>query len=104
MHPDDRARIQGLRDEVWSTGARYRSEYRMFRRDGEEVWVRDSSVLVISDQGHRLAWQGVIEDITTERRPRRRSEYRKPAIELSSIACRPSCTRWGRTTSAERCS
>ena len=68
MHPDDRERIQGLRDEVWTTGARYRSEYRMFRQDGEEVWVRDSSVLVISDQGHRLAWQGVIEDITTERR------------------------------------
>ncbi len=40
----------------------------MFRQDGEEVWVRDSSVLVISDRGHRLAWQGVIEDITTERR------------------------------------
>jgi PAS domain S-box-containing protein len=68
MHPDDRERIQRLRDEVWSTGARYRSEYRMFRQDGEEVWVRDSSVLVISDRGHRLAWQGVIEDITTERR------------------------------------
>jgi PAS domain S-box-containing protein len=68
MHPDDRERIMRLRDEVWSTGARYRSEYRMFRQDGEEVWVRDSSVLVISDRGHRLAWQGVIEDITTERR------------------------------------
>ena len=68
MHPDDRERIQRLRDEVWSTGARYRSEYRMFRQDGEEVWVRDSSVLVISDRDHRLAWQGVIEDITTERR------------------------------------
>ena len=50
MHPDDRERIQRLRDEVWSTGARYRSEYRMFRQDGEEVWVRDSSVLVISDR------------------------------------------------------
>src|SRR5688500_2973015 len=35
MHPDDRERIQNLRDEVWSTGARYHSEYRMFRSDGE---------------------------------------------------------------------
>ena len=68
MHPDDRERIQGLRDEVWSTGARYRSEYRMFRSDGEEVWVRDSSVLVLGREGKRLAWQGVIEDITAERR------------------------------------
>jgi PAS domain S-box-containing protein len=83
MHPDDRERIQGLRDEVWSTGARYRSEYRMFRQDGVEVWLRDSSVLVLSDEGHRLAWQGVIEDITTERRAEqeiRASEARYRAL------------------------
>jgi PAS domain S-box-containing protein len=83
MHPDDRERIQALRDEVWASGARYRSEYRMFRRDGEEVWLRDSSVLVLSDEGHRLAWQGVIEDITTERRAEqeiRASEARYRAL------------------------
>ena len=83
MHPDDRERIQALRDEVWSSGARYRSEYRMFRRDGEEVWLRDSSVLVVSDEGQRLAWQGVIEDITTERRAEqeiRASEARYRAL------------------------
>jgi PAS domain S-box-containing protein len=83
MHPDDRERIQRLRDEVWSTGARYRSEYRMFRQDGEEVWLRDSSVLVLSDEGQRLAWQGVIEDITSERRAEhqiRASEARYRAL------------------------
>lgn len=83
MHPEDRERIQALRDEVWSTGARYRSEYRMFRQDGVEVWLRDSSVLVLSDDGQRLAWQGVIEDITSERRAEqeiRASEARYRAL------------------------
>src|SRR5687767_828824 len=83
MHPDDRERIQALRDEVWSSGARYRSEYRMFRGDGEEVWLRDSSVLVLGQEGQRLAWQGVIEDITTERRAEqeiRASEARYRAL------------------------
>jgi adenylate cyclase len=83
MHPNDRERIQGLRDEVWASGARYRSEYRMFRRDGQEVWLRDSSVLVLSDEGQRLAWQGVIEDITSERRAEqeiRASEARYRAL------------------------
>jgi PAS domain S-box-containing protein len=83
MHPEDRERIQALRDEVWSTGARYRSEYRMFRQDGEEVWLRDSSVLVVGDDGQRLAWQGVIEDITSERRAEqeiRASEARYRAL------------------------
>ena len=82
-HPDDRERIQALRDQVWSTGASYRAEYRMFRTDGEEVWLRDSSVLVLSDEGHRLEWQGVIEDITSERRAEqeiRASEARYRAL------------------------
>ncbi len=51
--------------------------------DGEEVWLRDSSVLVLSDEGQRLAWQGVIEDITTERRAEqeiRASEVRYRAL------------------------
>ena len=55
----------------------------MFRTDGEEVWLRDSSVLVLSDEGHRLAWQGVIEDITSERRAEqeiRASEARYRAL------------------------
>ena len=83
MHPEDRERIQGLRDEVWATGARYRSEYRMLRQDGEEVWLRDSSVLVLGDDDQRLAWQGVIEDITSERRAEqeiRASEARYRAL------------------------
>jgi len=83
MHPDDRERIMSLRDDVWATGVPYRSEYRMFRSDVEEVWLRDSSVLVLSDEGKRLAWQGVIEDITTERRAEqgiRASEARYRAL------------------------
>ena len=83
MHPEDRERIQGLRDEVWTTGDRYRSEYRMVRQDGEEVWLRDSSVLVLGEDGQRLAWQGVIEDITSERRAEqeiRASEARYRAL------------------------
>ena len=55
----------------------------MFRTDGEEVWLRDSSVLVLSDEGHRLEWQGVIEDITSERRAEqeiRASEARYRAL------------------------
>jgi PAS domain S-box-containing protein len=68
MHPDDRERVRVVRDESWTKGSPFRVEYRMVRPDGEEVWIRDSSVLVLSDEGHRLAWQGVIEDITKEKR------------------------------------
>ena len=84
MHPDDRERIQALRDEVWTSGRPLpRRSTGCSVRDGEEVWLRDSSVLVLSDEGQRLAWQGVIEDITSERRAEqeiRASEARYRAL------------------------
>jgi PAS domain S-box-containing protein len=83
MHPDDWDRVGAIRDESWTKGTRFRAEYRMFRSDGEEVWLRDTTMLVLSDDGTRLAWQGVIEDITLERRSeedRRASEARYQAL------------------------
>jgi PAS domain S-box-containing protein len=68
IHPDDLERISQLVERSWTDGTPFRGEYRMIRPDGEEVWVRVSSVLVLSDDGTRLAWQGVIEDITNEKR------------------------------------
>jgi PAS domain S-box-containing protein len=68
MHPEDRESFRRIKDEAWSKGTRFRSEYRMVRSDGEEVWLRDSSDLVLSDEGKRMAWQGVIEDLTAEKR------------------------------------
>lgn len=68
IHPDDRPRIEDEYGRAWATGSAFRSEYRVVRPDGSQAWVRDSSVLVLSDAGTRLAWQGVLEDITAERR------------------------------------
>jgi PAS domain S-box-containing protein len=68
IHPDDRDVFWRSWEESWRTGAPFRAEYRMFRPDGEEVWIRESSVLVLSESGDRLAWQGVVEDLTAEKR------------------------------------
>ncbi|MDP9118929.1 MAG: PAS domain-containing protein, partial [Actinomycetota bacterium] len=68
MHPDDRSRVRAIRDESWHKGTPFRAEYRMIRPDGVEVWIRDSSDLVLSAEGNRLAWQGVLQDLTTEKR------------------------------------
>ena len=67
-HPDDRERIRKAAKRSWIDGTPFREEYRIVRPDGEVVWVRDSCMLVLSDEGKRLAWQGVIEDITKEKR------------------------------------
>jgi diguanylate cyclase (GGDEF)-like protein/PAS domain S-box-containing protein len=64
IHPDDRTRA--LEEEIASKagGAQLTSEYRMHRRDGRVVWVRDEAVLVFDDQGHPRYWQGFLLDIT----------------------------------------
>jgi PAS domain S-box-containing protein len=83
IHPDDRDRFWQTWAEAWKRGTPFRAEYRMVRPDGEEVWLRESSVLVHSESGHRLAWQGVIEDLTAEKRSEegvRASEARYRAL------------------------
>ncbi len=67
IHPDDRDHFWQSWGDAWRRGTPFHAEYRLLRPDGQEVWVRESSVLVLSESGHRLAWQGVIEDITAEK-------------------------------------
>ena len=83
IHPDDQDRFWATWEDAWTRGTPFRAEYRLLRPDGEEVWLRESSVLVLSDSGHRLAWQGVAEDLTTEKRSQedvRASEARYRAL------------------------
>jgi PAS domain S-box-containing protein len=83
IHPDDRDGFWRSWEDSWKRGTPFHAEYRMLRPDGEEVWVRESRVLVLSESGHRLAWQGVIEDLTAEKRSQeevRESEARYRAL------------------------
>jgi PAS domain S-box-containing protein len=83
IHPDDRDEFWRSWEDAWKKGAPFHAEYRLLRPDGEETWVRESSVLVLSESGHRLAWQGVVEDLTAEKRSQeevRESESRYRAL------------------------
>jgi adenylate cyclase len=67
IHPDDRARAW----EAWETALRERSrfdaEYRVPRADGRFMWIHDSCLLVHDDDGTAY-WQGVMLDVTGEKR------------------------------------
>ena len=83
IHPDDQDRFWRGWEDAWNRGAPFQAEYRLLRPDGEEVWIRESCVLVLSESGSRLAWQGVIEDITVGKRSEedvRASEARYRAL------------------------
>jgi signal transduction histidine kinase len=40
----------------------------MIARDGHEVWVQDQARLVLDDEGRPVYWQGVLIDVTEQRR------------------------------------
>lgn len=67
LHPDDRARV--LAEDRISTenGQRFVSEYRLLKRDGNVVWVRDEAALLESAQGKPASMQGVLLDITASK-------------------------------------
>ena len=68
VHPDDRARVSDEEEEGWQTepGVVLSSDYRMARRDGAEIWVRDEAAIFHGPHGTPM-WRGFIVDITAER-------------------------------------
>lgn len=68
LHGDDRERVLAESKRTNETGEPWRIEYRMLRPDGRVVWVRDEAVLLRDDHGRPLCWQGVLLDVTEERR------------------------------------
>ncbi|MCX2726794.1 PAS domain-containing protein [Thermomicrobium sp. 4228-Ro] len=67
VHPEDRARYaqEALRTD--ETGELFDLEYRLVRRDGRVIWVRERAVLLRDEQGKPAVWQGLIVDVTQQK-------------------------------------
>jgi PAS domain S-box-containing protein len=68
VHEDDRDRVAAANAESGRTGRPFADEYRMRTGNGTVVWFHDESVLVRDDDGRPLFWQGVMLDVTEQRR------------------------------------
>ncbi len=68
LHPEDRERVLAADERTERTGGPFRKEYRQFTRDGRVVWVRDEAALVRDAEGRPLYWQGVIFDVSEQKR------------------------------------
>jgi diguanylate cyclase (GGDEF)-like protein/PAS domain S-box-containing protein len=64
VHPDDLGGVVAEDARTDETGEPFRMEYRMFARNGREVWIRDEAMLIRDQKGEPLYWQGVMLDIT----------------------------------------
>jgi PAS domain S-box-containing protein len=55
-------------------------EYRIYRRDGSVIWVRENSRAVVDDDGKILYYEGILQDITERKRVE--SDLRRQLEEL----------------------
>ncbi len=68
LHPDDRDRVLAEHAAALATGEPFQLEYRMIRRDGSEVWMRDEGGLVRDADGTPRCLRGFLRDITARKR------------------------------------
>jgi PAS domain S-box-containing protein len=68
VHPDDRQRAEEAFDQVRATGRPLRCEYRLLDRDAEVHWFLDEASLVCDEYGRPLLLQGILVDITADKK------------------------------------
>jgi len=68
IHPEDEPAYRAAEAHTRSSGQPLSVEYRMFARDGREVWFRDQAVAVRDASGKSLYHQGLMYDVTEEKR------------------------------------
>ena len=101
LHPDDRSRIAALDQERSARGEPFSLEYRIRRKDGSYVWVRDECMPIRDESGKIVSWQGVLLDIT-DRRKAEEAQARLAAIvegaedAIYSRALDGTITSWNR--------
>jgi PAS domain S-box-containing protein len=68
LHPDDRERVLEQTAAAHTRGQGVTYEYRMLARDGEVHWIHDQGLFVRDAEGVATSWQGVLTDITEQKR------------------------------------
>jgi PAS domain S-box-containing protein len=67
IHPEDSERVVGAWRSAIQDGGTFYAEYRMSKKDGSYVWVRDEAVVVRAPDGAPLNVQGVTFDISDQK-------------------------------------
>jgi PAS domain S-box-containing protein len=82
LHPEDRARAVEAARLSYEEGG-FSEDYRMVARDGRIVWVHDETVLIKDEAGKPLFWQGVMYDISEQKRA---EQELAQALEMERLA------------------
>jgi len=67
IHADDKERIGQAFIQSHNQETPFREEYRIVRRDGQVVWIKEDTSLIRDNNGVPIYWHGILVDITKER-------------------------------------
>lgn len=87
LHPEDRESHQNVEDRAYAARVPFEDEYRIFKKDGTQIWVRDSGVILPPEGDGPPTVQGVLTDVTERREMRdalQESEHRYRLLVDSS--------------------
>ena len=89
VHPADRDYLFDQEDPSKHSALEpFRAEYRIIKRDGNELWIRDEATLIHDRNGCPLFWQGIMHDISdkklAEKRQRESEERFRQIFENMS--------------------
>lgn len=83
--PDDLPDDEAYRRRLEQGGLRFRADYRIRHRSGEERWLEDASIEILDSQGRVTACLGILQDLTerkqNEEAVRRTDRLYRTAIE-----------------------
>ncbi|GAB4505197.1 MAG: hypothetical protein Fur0043_21920 [Anaerolineales bacterium] len=67
LHPDDKQRVLAENKRSHETGDAFQAEYRLKRKDGVYVWVREEALVIKDANGAPVFWQGFLLDISAQK-------------------------------------
>ncbi len=68
LHPEDRERVLAELERTRAAQEGFAAEYRMFAKDGRELWISDRATIVVNSAGNPSFLQGLMFDVTDRKR------------------------------------
>src|SRR5208337_2293228 len=84
LHPLDREQTVGARLKAMAEGRDHSLEYRVLAADGRQVWLHDTTHLVLDAEGRPVQLRGVAIDSTKEKQAQAERTLLITAIEQSA--------------------
>ncbi len=88
LHPDDRPRAIAENQRHNETGESFALDYRMYRKDGRIVWIRDEARIVRDERGIPTFSLGVMFDVTEMKRGDEKVAFLTYHDELTGLPTR----------------